>query len=589
MMPHDDQTIRVLSLDVIHRMAAGEVIDSAAAVVRELVENAIDAQATRIIVYLWLDQWKIYVSDNGFGIRYDNLKTIALPHTTSKISQQSDLSNITTLGFRGEALHSIAQFSQLEILSCPGANLSSDITSPITNDRSNDGTDDSVHPDRSGWLAHYNQDGEMIHLEEAAIAPGTIIRVNYLFQNWETRRLGNHKQQLKSIQTCIQNIALAHPKITIQVLQEDRDWISLGNTNHLTQRLLQLLPNGSLSDFSVIQNEQIDLVLGLPDRISRRSPDWIRISVNGRMVQVPELFQIILSVLRKTLPRDRYPIVFVHLRVPPHQVDWNRDPAKTSLYLQALEDWQTLIQHTLQQALSLSHDLQAGQRTTQFMRAAEQQAGYGLDRSITPIPSDSTAPTAPTAPTASTLRSLPGSLKAIAQVRNTYILAEHSAGLYLIEQHIAHERVLYEQICDRWQMVSIEPAIILSGLSLVQLDQLQSIGLTVDPFGEQLWAVRTLPALLLHRDDRTEALIELSLAGDLQAAQVSIACRTAIRNGTPLSIVEQQTLLQQWQQTRNPHTCPHGRPIYLVLQETALAQFFRRAWVIGKSHGLAKE
>lgn len=561
------KTIRPLSLDVIHRMAAGEVIDSVASVVRELVENAIDAKANRIVIYLWLDQWKIHVMDNGQGISCENLKTIALPHTTNKISQQSDLSNITTLGFRGEAIHSIAQFSQLEILSC----LDEGHLDPI------EPNNDEANEDISGWLAKYNSEGEVETLEEAAIAPGTIIRVNQLFQNWESRRTGTPKQQLKSIQASIQNIAVVHPEITIQVFQDDREWLTLGNTKSLVQRLLQVLPNGALSDFSCFQTAEIELVLGLPDRISRRSPDWIRIAVNGRIVQIPELFQTVMNALRKTLPRDRYPIVLVHLHAPPHQVDWNRDPDKSSLYLQELESWQTLIIRSIQEALTLTNDLLSGQRTTQFLRAAEQSAGYGLDRAITPI-----APIEEPKPT----RSLPGSLKAIAQVRNTYILAEHPAGMYLIEQHIAHERVLYEQIADRWRLVSIEPAIILTALSDRQVEQLEAIGLTVDDFGEQLWAVRTIPEMLLHRDDRSAAILELSLLGDLNAAQVAIACRTAIRNGTPLTPFEQRHLLQQWQQTRNPHTCPHGRPIYLVLQETALAQFFRRQWVIGKSHGL---
>jgi DNA mismatch repair protein MutL len=558
------KTIRVLSLDIIHRMAAGEVIDSVAAVVRELVENAIDAEASRIVIYLWLDQWKIHVMDNGHGINYENLKTIALPHTTSKISQQSDLSNITTLGFRGEALHSIAQFSELEILSCIEEASSETIAPKV---------------ETSGWLVQYNSDGELKTIEEAAIAPGTIIRVNHLFQNWETRRTGTSKQQLKQIQACLHNIAVVHPEITIQVFQDDREWLTLGNTKNIVQRLLQVLPSGALSDFSYVQTDRIELVLGLPDRISRRSPDWIRIAVNGRVVQVPDLFQTVMATLRKTLPRDRYPIVLVHLHVPPHQVDWNRDPDKSSLYLQELNAWQALIIESIQQALTLTHDLLSGQRTTQFLRAAEQSAGYGIDRAITPIEPTEDAPSNPT-------RSLPGDLKAIAQVRNTYILAEHPAGMYLIEQHIAHERVLYEQICDRWVLVSMEPSVILTALSQRQVEQLQEVGLTVDEFGDRLWAVRTIPEMLLHRDDRAAALLELSLLGDLQAAQVAIACRTAIRNGTPLTPSEQRHLLQQWQQTRNPHTCPHGRPIYLVLQETALAQFFRRQWVIGKSHGL---
>ena len=563
-------SIRPLSIDVIHRMAAGEVIDSAAAVVRELVENSIDANATRIVVYLWLEQWKIHVMDNGCGIDVENLTTIARPHTTHKISNQSDLSNITTLGFRGEAIHSIAQFSQLEILSCIS---------------------------ESGWCAQYSNDGELIKLEETAIAPGTIVRVTDLFENWETRRTGSHsiKQQLKQIQTCIQSIAVVHPELTFQVFQDDREWLMFGQTKQWIQRLLQILPTGNLNDFSTIQDDRIELILGLPDRISRRSPDWIKIAVNGRIVQLPAILQTIMATLRKMLPRDRYPIVLVHLQVPPAQVDWNRDPAKSSLYLQELDDWQTLITQSIQQALQLSDQLLSGTRTTTFLRAAEQSAGYGLSRSIDlginnpiaptvdePIDPDSPIPNAAIPNT----RSILGSLKAIAQVRNTYILAEHLSGMYLIEQHIAHERVLYEQICDRWQVVPIEPSVVLSGLSLRQLEQLEGIGLLVDEFGDGLWAVRTVPDPLLHREDCADALLELSLGGDLQTAQVAIACRTAIRNGTPLSPAQQHRLVQQWQQTRNPHTCPHGRPIYLVLQETALAQFFRRSWVIGKSHGL---
>ena len=554
-----------LSIDVIHRMAAGEVIDSAAAVVRELVENSIDAGATRIVVYLWLEQWKIHVMDNGCGIDVQNLHTIARPHTTNKISNQADLSNITTLGFRGEAIHSIAQFSQLEILSCIS---------------------------ESGWCAEYSNDGELIKLEETAIAPGTIIRVTDLFKNWETRRTGTHsiKQQLKQIQTCIQSIAVVHPQLTFQVFQDDREWLMFGQTNQWIQRLLQILPTGNLNDFSTIQDDRIQLILGLPDRISRRSPDWIKIALNGRVVQLPAILQTIMATLRKMLPRDRYPIVLVHLQVPPAQVDWNRDPAKSSLYLQGLDHWQTLITQSIQQALQLSDQLLSGTRTTSFLRAAEQSAGYGLARSIdlgidNPIDDTVNNSIAPHSLTPAS-RSILGNLKAIAQVRNTYILVEHLSGMYLIEQHIAHERVLYEQICDRWHVVPIEPSVILNGLSTRQLEQLEGIGLLVDEFGDALWAVRTVPEPLLHREDCADALLELSLGADLQTAQVAIACRTAIRNGTPLSPAEQHRLVQQWQQTRNPHTCPHGRPIYLVLQETALAQFFRRSWVIGKSHGL---
>lgn len=145
---------------------------------------------------------------------------------------------------------------------------------------------------------------------------------------------------------------------------------------------------------------------------------------------------------------------------------------------------------------------------------------------------------------------------------------------------------MYEQLLHNWQIVPLESPAILNQLSESQRSQLERIGLNVEPFGEQLWAVRNAPALLIDRDDCAEALLELSLGGDLQTAQVATACRSAIRNGTPLSLEQMQTLLDQWQSTQKPRTCPHGRPIYLSLEESALSRFFRRHWVIGKSHGI---
>ncbi len=177
-------------------------------------------------------------------------------------------------------------------------------------------------------------------------------------------------------------------------------------------------------------------------------------------------------------------------------------------------------------------------------------------------------------------------LQAIAQVHNTYIIAEHSEGLWLIEQHIAHERVLYEQLQDDWKLVNLETPIILSQLNQNGIEQLQRLNLEVENFGEQLWAVRTVPQMLHQRNDCYQALIELSQGGDLQTAQVATACRSAIRNGTPLNLSQMQNLIDRWKNTRNPATCPHGRPIYLSLEETTLARFFRRNWVIGKSHGI---
>jgi DNA mismatch repair protein MutL len=558
--------VKSLPQDMVHRMAAGEVIDSPTAVVRELMENAIDAQATRITVSLWLDQWKIHVVDNGIGISFENLKTLAKPHSTSKIVTQDDLIRINTLGFRGEALHSITQVAQLEILSR---------------------TQDLLTEGRSGWHAIYcdpaNPQPEPT-LHTVAIAPGTIIQVQDLFKNWESRRTSGQtlKQHLKQIQQCVQAIALAHPQITLQVNQDDREWFSLSATTTLTARLLQVLATGEKTDFREINTDHLQLAIGLPDRISRRQSDWLRIAINGRFVNCPELFNLLSTHLRKMLPRDRYPIAIAHLKLPPEDLDWNRHPAKQTLYLQNLHHWQQHLIQGLDRALQLDLD-QRSTRATTFLQAAEQRGGYSLDRSVNP---DAHRPSPSPSNPGKSRQNLPHQLITIAQVRNTYILAEHSGGMYLIEQHIAHERILYEQICERWQVVPIDPPILLRGLAPRQVTHLEDIGIAIDEFGENLWMVRSVPALLSGREDLPEALLELSLTDDLQSSQVAIACRTAIQNGTPLSFLEMQTILDQWQHTHNPHTCPHGRPIYLVLEESSLARFFRRQWVIGKRHGV---
>ncbi|MBD1824178.1 DNA mismatch repair endonuclease MutL [Cyanobacteria bacterium FACHB-DQ100] len=540
--------IQPLPIEVVHLIAAGEVIDSLAAVVRELVENAIDAGATRITVSVWADQWRVRVADNGAGMSLENLRQAAQPHSTSKIRDRADLWHIQSLGFRGEALHSLAQLSKLEILSRTA--------------------------DDAGWRVTYTTEGEVDQVESVAIAPGTIVIVDRLFETWEARREGlpSTSQQLKAVQQTIYQIALAHPHITWQVYQNDRLWFNLWGGRSAKDLLPQLLKDVRIDDLTELRSTAISLVLGLPDRTHRYRPDWVRVAINGRFVQFPELEQTILGAFRRTLPRDRHPICLVHLQLNPQHIDWNRHPAKAEVYLHNLDDWKERVKGAIAQALRINPetvpDSLYTSQVSQLIKAAESDAGYHVSREIPAEPS--------------TLFPL----KALTQVHNRYILAEHPSGMWLIEQHIAHERILFEEISDRWQLIPLEPAIVLNQLSVSQVEQLQRIGIEVDPFGEQLWAVRSAPELLTQREDCAAALIELSLGGDLQAAQVAVACRSAIRNGVSLSIDQMQSLIDRWQKTRNPRTCPHGRPIYLSLEESSLARFFKRHWVIGKSHGL---
>jgi DNA mismatch repair protein MutL len=554
--------IQTLPDNVIDLIAAGEVIDSIAAVIRELVENSLDAGASRITIILNPQLWQVQVIDNGKGMELPDLRVCAQPHSTSKIRTQQDLWRITSLGFRGEALHSIAQVADLTICS-------------------------RSHQGDIGWQVVYREAKPMTE-SMIAIASGTIVTVSNLFAKIPVRRHGlpPRSQQLKTIQKLIQKIALCHPHVTWQIKQQDSLWFQISPGVTAQDILPQFLRSVNQQDLQYLQaeteinNSQIELVMGLPDRCHRHRADWVKVSVNHRFVRSPELEQTILQSLAKTLPRDRFPICLLNLQTCPSQVDWNRHPAKSEIYLHNLPHWQDQVSQIIAQALRLNtQSLPAAvgdRRIGNMLKVAEASSKqYHLDRELAKI--EDTTPN-------SAINSL--KLTAVAQVNKTYIVAEHASGVWLIEQHIAHERVLYEQLQDSWELVPLPSAITLEYLRPQQLEQLEKLNIDVELFGDNIWAIRNAPRILVERADCADALVELSWGGDLRSAQVATACRSAIRNGTTLSLEEMQHLLNLWQAARNPRTCPHGRPIYLSLEESSLSRFFRRHWVIGKSHGI---
>ncbi|MEZ2321259.1 MAG: DNA mismatch repair endonuclease MutL [Microcoleus sp.] len=585
-------SIQTLPPEVIDLIAAGEVIDSMAAAVRELVENSLDAGATRIIVSVWPQQWRLQVADNGAGMDLKNLQQAASAHSTSKISTEADLYKISTLGFRGEALHSLAQLGSLEILSRTNdlgfADLDENPENVALENLS--ASRGKIENARSGWRVVYDGAGEPVEVETIAIAPGTVVTVSNLFGNWPVRRgFLAPAQQMRSVQLILQQIALCHPQVNWQLRQANTPCFQI--TPGLTgkQILPQFVRGVRLHDLqylkvnlpSVPHSNKLELVIGLPDRCHRRRPDWVKVAVNRRVVRSPELEQTILSAFARTCPRDRYPLCFIHLQISPSEIDWNRHPAKVEIYLQDPSFWQVQVRAAIARALELNEDVlpqpTIPDRVEKLLKASEQKGTYNLG--ISSQPNDDGEQV-----TAHPIGFM--ELRAIAQVHHTYIVAEHPSGMWLVEQHIAHERVLYEQLCAAWQLKPLEKPLIFSQLSALQIENLSRLGLEVETFGEQLWALREVPALLAERDDCRDAIFELSKVADLQAAQVATACRSALRNGTPLTLGEMQNLLNEWQQTRNPRTCPHGRPIYFALEESTLARIFRRNWVIGKSHGI---
>jgi len=568
------QNIHTLPIEVVHLIAAGEVIDSLAAVVRELAENAVDAKANRIVITISTDTLSVQVSDNGGGLAIDDLSRAATPHTTSKINDAADLQQIQSLGFRGEALYSLAQLADLSICSRP-------MLEPV------------------GYQANYDQYGNLPNSPKVvAIAVGTIVTVRNLFVRYPNRlqSLPSISQQVRKVQLQIHQIAIANPQVNWQVHLDGKEWITIWAGENASEILPQivssiqsydlvhkefalipqsLLPLGEKGSQTITPlsltgrgagGEGISITLGLPDRLSRRRLDWVKIVLNGRMIDFPELEQSILTSLERILPRNRFPVCIVTLNLRCDRIDWNRHPAKAEAYIQELVEIQTMIKEGITAALKIPEP-SAGvytRATNDLLRAAERKTSYL-------IPAKRENFNQPHA-----------SLRAIAQVLDTYILAEHAGGLWLVEQHVAHERVLFEKIEMQWQIVAIEQPILLKNIDQDGVERLQALGLDIEAFGQGLWAVRSLPELLIGHEDCAVILQEMSQQDDPTMARATAACRSAIRNGTKLDLNTIRDLLWQWQQTRNPHTCPHGRPICLAIDESDLARFFRRNWIVGK-------
>ncbi|MDM7326991.1 MAG: DNA mismatch repair endonuclease MutL [Thermosynechococcus sp. Uc] len=539
----DGLTVVPLPTPMQRAIAAAETLDSLATVVQELVENALDAGASRIHLQWHPSAWHLEVTDNGEGIRQADLSQVALPYTSSKLPSSGEFADITTLGFRGQALYSLAQMAQLTICS---------------RHREAD----------TGWRVRYDAQGQVHSLRPLGMAVGTRVIAEQIFQDWPQRQQETNPKQ---IQRRLQEIALCFPQVAWHLLKDGKPWCHWPAVASLGDRLLQLVPQLHPQDLRQINDAQIELVLVSPDRHHRPRPDWLGVAINGRWVELhsdPSWQQVILEAFGRGLPRQRFPLCIAHLHLPPAAIDWSAEPQKRTIYLREPEQWQALLVERIGQLLASPATPLSYASSYQVLKAAEPPNRYRTLLS----------------PNSNQLSF--SKLKVVGQLHNTYIIVEQPEEIWLIEQHIAHERVLYEQIEADWQVVELDKPVLLESLTEAQVQRLQDWGLAIAPFGVQVWAVRSVPALLRDRPDIAAALMELSQVADLTAAKVAVACRSAIRNGTPLTLVEMQTLVDEWHRCRQPHTCPHGRPICLQLQESSLARFFRRHWVVGKSHGI---
>lgn len=582
--------IRLLPDEVIERIAAGEVIERPASVVRELLDNALDSGARAIRVELRDGGLRlIRVADDGCGIRADDLPLACAPHTTSKVASLADLDTIHTLGFRGEALASIATVAELEIVSaCDDSSLAASL---------------SLHAD-----------GTQVR-RAVARACGTTVTVRNLFTAVPARRalLRGPRGEAARVLAIVRAYALAYPAVSF-TLSGDGHLILQTHGAGLESAVTTIYGSDAgkaLLPLEFVALEQASITGAVANRaFSFPARDHVVLAVNGRPVTNRALLAAAEAGYRPLLRKGRHPLLVVNLTVPPDRVDPNIHPAKAEVLLRdeaaLAAALRTAVHATLGAApLSIGHEPPSGAR---FRPVQPIQLRLpSMRRRRAPRLAERAAPryTAAPLPSPDEDAERRAGLTALGQFDDTLILARSAAGsLYLVDQHRAHERALYERLKQQVSSLSkpdtpplddeppdsprqllMEPVLVeLTPLQAARLaprtTELTSLGLECQDFGGSVFLIRSLPDIPGAASSPAAFAAELAQAAAedtddwLDHVCVSLACRSAIRRGQPLSPSRQQALLDGLQSLPARAVCPHGSPLLLRLTTAYLSRTF---------------
>jgi len=576
--------IQRLAKTLTQQIAAGEVVDRPASVVKELVENSIDAGSEAIEVAI-VEGGKIGITvrDDGMGMTEADLHLAIERYTTSKISTEQDLQVVQSLGFRGEALASVAAVSRLSIVTR---------------------ADGSEH-------AHelVAENGELVRIKPAARSRGTTIEVRDLFYNIPVRAkfLGAARTEFLHINRVVQRMALLCPDIGWKVRHGERDVFSAPKVETLLDRITQVYGADVAAGMIPIEINRdgikVSGYISRPDvkRGNRRDQMFI---VNGRTISDRGLSFILSSAYRGILRPGSFPIAIVRLNVPLDEVDVNIHPRKEEVRFAHPRQVQDAASAALQSALSsraivmpLGGGAQADRANSvrpasapfQGSGRGQRQLGLDLKHEIAMSKSLNEAGKV----------SIHGDIRVLGQIHNTYLVVETPDGIDIVDQHIAHERILYERLRSEWPAgivrqifllparieVSFEQAGILSS----HLDELAEVGLVLDEFGGGTFLVREFPQTLADQQamrgfqELVESLVDvLAEQGNLNDALYDrllsqLACSAAIKAGEAIALVEAQELVEELMKMENPYTCPHGRPVIIRYSKHELDKRFKRA------------
>ena len=573
-------TIQKLSDTIASQIAAGEVVDRPVSVVKELIENAIDARASEIRVEIRkAGRELIRVSDNGEGIQPNELELAVSRHATSKLSKTEELFDIKTLGFRGEALASIGSVSHVRLISRPG---DMEVAAKLTVDG-----------------------GSNSPVQKVAAPQGTEITVEDLFYNVPARLKFLRKDitEAKHITGLVTRYAMAYPHIRWTLTQDDRlEFQSTGSGNRLeilqslfgTQESKSLMPlnfsekdlaiEGFISDLSLTRSNRKDITL----------------FVNGRWVQDPTLTAAVIKAYNTMLMVGRYPVVVLFLSIPTNLVDVNVHPTKAEVRFREQDQVFSGVQRAIRRGLLAYTPIPDLNSLNLWGKQTPPNIPVSFDENWEVQPAEPTPTEKTYNGSAAQQEPLPGThlplLRLVGQVASTYLVAEGPDGLYLIDQHAAHERVLFDQMMAQYRAsmipsqklidaVPVELSPEKAGILAANLEIMASLGFEIEEFGPNTFLIRAIPTIV-DRGDPKEAILsvvdafeedETPLEHEAQARVAARVCKgMAVKGGQLLSVDEQRNLLLNLEASQSPRTCPHGRPTMIHLSANLLERQFGR-------------
>jgi DNA mismatch repair protein MutL len=554
-------SIQVLATDVISKIAAGEVIERPASVVKELIENSLDAGATDVAVEAQGGGVElIKVSDNGTGILSSELQLAFHRYATSKIGKLDDLEKISSLGFRGEALPSIAAVAEVEVVT-------------------------QTASETAGSYMYFRK-GEAVRKESRGRSQGTTVTVRRLFRYFPPRLkfLKSTNTENGHIAHLVSQYALAFPEVKFSLVLgkhasfhttgsgDLREAVSTIYGSELAQRML-----------NVKQKDGLVKIGGLagPPSLARSNRNYLSFFVNRRWVHSALLTRATEEAYRGLIMTGQHPIVIIDICVPTQELDVNVHPAKTQIKFCQEQAVFGSVQKAIRDALDRTPI--ASSNIVQVPRSSGQWEKPRMIMDNEPVFAVAQLPSL----------ELPV-LRVLGQLASTYIIAEGPDGLYLIDQHAAHERILYDRILAQWSQKGVEVQGLLQPATIEfspreeetlkgSREVLAEFGFAIEHFGNRSYLIRAIPALVAQANtiEIITALFDALASRESPSAceeriAQSLACHAAIRAGQQLSSEEMRELIEQLEQTKQSRACPHGRPTMIHLSAHQLEKEFGR-------------